>query len=532
MALAISPGSQLLTVGRMDGTLAEYALPKAGGIAIATPDKAGGPANLAPMDDAIGQAAEQEPNNMAPEANTVSAPVTISGAIQGQVDGRGDQDVYRFSSKAGQEWVVEVNAARSKSKLDSFVEVLDSNGQRIERALLQAVRDSYFTFRGKDANQITDFRLFNWEEMELNEFLYANGEVVKLWLYPRGPDSGFNVYPGRGNRWGYFDTTPLSHALGEPCYIVKAHAPGTDLIPNGLPVFPVYYENDDESQRKLGADSKLYFTAPEDGDYLVRISDVRGFESAESKYQLTIRPSKPDFRITVHDGNPKVPPGGAKEFRVSADRIDGFDGPITVALEGLPPGLTTSSPIVIQQGQIDAFGIIHAAENAPEITEATQATSKSTASATIRGREVTHEAGGLGKITLEKNDKLRIRIGATVTGPQPVAVHDNGLLEFEIAPGETILLSVEVQRNEFDGEVSFGKEDSGRNLPHGVYVDNIGLNGLLLLTKQTQRDFFVTAAEWVPEQTRLFHLRTGAAGGHASQPILLHIRDKSQRAER
>ena len=38
--------------------------------------------------------------------------------------------------------------------------------------------------------QAADFRLFNWEEMHLNEYLYANGEVVKLWLYPRGPDSG------------------------------------------------------------------------------------------------------------------------------------------------------------------------------------------------------------------------------------------------------------------------------------------------------------------------------------------------------
>ena len=46
--------------------------------------------------------------------------------------------------------MIEVNAARSKSKLDSFIEVLDSQGGRVPRVLLQAVRDSYFTFRGKD----------------------------------------------------------------------------------------------------------------------------------------------------------------------------------------------------------------------------------------------------------------------------------------------------------------------------------------------------------------------------------------------
>ena len=152
--------------------------------------------------------------------------------------------------------MVEVDAARSRSKLDSFVEVLDAPGRRIERVLLQAVRDSYFTFRGKDDSTVDDFRLFNWEEMRLNEYLYANGEVVKFWLYPRGPDSGFLVYPGQGKRWGYFDTTPLAHALGEPCYVVQPHPPGTELIPNGLPVFPLYFENDDDAHRELGKDSR------------------------------------------------------------------------------------------------------------------------------------------------------------------------------------------------------------------------------------------------------------------------------------
>ena len=38
----------------------------------------------------------------------------------------------------------------------------------------------------KDSDTSDDFRLQNWGEMEINEFLYAKGEVVKLWLYPRG----------------------------------------------------------------------------------------------------------------------------------------------------------------------------------------------------------------------------------------------------------------------------------------------------------------------------------------------------------
>ena len=39
----------------------------------------------------------------------------------------------------------------------------------------------------------------------------------------------------------------------------------------------------------------------------------------------------------------------------------------------------------------------------------------------------------------------------------------------------------------------FGTEGSGRNLPFGVIVDNLGLNGLLVLQNQLESVFFVTA---------------------------------------
>ena len=64
-------------------------------------------------------------------------------------------------------------------------------------------------------------------------------------------------------------TTPVAHALFEAVYIVEPHPPGTALPANGLPVFSLPYENDDDAERKLGRDSKLIFTAPADGDYVV-----------------------------------------------------------------------------------------------------------------------------------------------------------------------------------------------------------------------------------------------------------------------
>ena len=72
------------------------------------------------------------------------------------------------------------------------------------------------------------------------------------------------------------------------------------------------------------------------------------------------------------------------------------------------------------------------------------------------------------------------------------------------------------------GVVSFGKEDSGRNLPHGLYVDNIGLNGLLLLADQSERAFFITAAPWVPPSTSTFYLRA-SVDGITSFPVTIRV---------
>jgi hypothetical protein len=86
---------------------------------------------------------------------------------------------------------------------------------------------------------------------------------------------------------------------------------------------------------------------------------------------------------------------------------------------------------------------------------------------------------------------------------------------------------VRADRRDFKSRIELGGEDSGRNLPHGVYVDNIGLNGLLIVEDQTEREFFITAARKARPGTRLFHLRANGDGGQCSQPVLLRILEAS-----
>ena len=529
-ALAFAPDGSRFAVGRVDGTMEILAT-----VPVPTPAAEAAPmatAPMAPSTTPMMETAETEPNNTPAEATAITIPATLKGTIQGKPNGQPDSDLYKFTAQAGQEWVIEVNAARSKSPLDSIIDVLDTNGQPVERVILQATRDSYFTFRGKNGDEVGDFRVFNWEEMELNEYLYSNGEVVKLWLAPRGPDSGFTAYPGEGLRYGYFDTTPVTHALGEPCYIVEPHAPGTEIVPNGLPVFRLNYQNDDSAKREQGADSKLTFTAPKDGEYLVRIRDVRGYESDKHTYQLVIRPRQPDFAVTLQTKDPTVNIGSAKEFRLTVSRKDEYAGPIKIDINGLPPGYSATTPMTIQAGQNDTIGVLTAAVDAPVLTPENAKASKLTATATINGQEVTHDVNHFGEIKRAEAAKVTLQIVAADNGAKLVIPADGSPAQVDIEPGQTIMLKVVVDRKGYDGNVPFGNEGSGRNLPHGLIVDNIGLNGLLILEKQTERNFFISAAKWVPEQERLFHLKTDVEGGQAAAPVLIRVRRSGAVAEK
>ena len=197
-----------------------------------------------------------------------------------------------------------------------------------------------------------------------------NGEVVKLHLYPRGPDSGFNVYPGFGDRRTFFQTTALAHPMGQPCYIVRAYLPGSEPADNGLPLHRLHYENDDDPERRFGADSVLRFTAPADGDYFVRIGDVRGFGGEGHDYTLIARSLQPDFSVTLDTKDLKIAPGSGKELLFTAKRSDGFDGPIDLEIAGLPGTLSLPARITIEPGQDRAYAMLRASDGFTGLPEA------------------------------------------------------------------------------------------------------------------------------------------------------------------
>jgi hypothetical protein len=92
-----------------------------------------------------------------------------------------------------------------------------------------------------------------------------------------------------------------------------------------------------------------------------------------------------------------------------------------------------------------------------------------------------------------------------------------------IRPGQEVTMTLAVERAPaFSGRVPIDV----RNLPQGVRVQNIGLNGVLVTEKQTSRTVSLYAEPWVDAMERPFYAvgKAESAGTeHSSTPIILVV---------
>lgn len=500
--LSFTQQSDALVVGRMDGTLNSYPMTAEYRRDSDTGEPVwlvGAPEQIpdVPMpEDGLTAIAEQEPNDTQETPQSISLPAKIEGVLQPAQGRSEDMDLYRFSAKAGESWVIETNAERQKSPADTVIDVFTADGEPVMRYLLQAVRESYINFRGLSSDEL-QVRVYGWEEMDLDQYLYMNGEIGRIVRMPLGPDSGFLLY-GDGKRRAYFDTTTVAHANEETVYIVEAYPAGTPLVDNGLPVLPLYFRNDDDGHRKLGKDSRLMFTSPADGDYLVRVRDTRGFGGQDYKYTLTVRPPQPDFSISIAGRDATVRKGGSVKLTFKADRKDDFEGEIQIGLSNLPTGYSMPEVLTIEQGHTSAETVLSAAPDAEPVDAESWKQVQISATADVLGEEVVHQVSDLGHIKLTDPPQAVLRL----------LMPDGSSSGLHLKPGGRVQALLRADRVAgFDGELKC----EVHNLPHGVIVDNIGLNGVMIRAGESERMIFISAAGWVQPMSRpIFASATGS----------------------
>jgi hypothetical protein len=420
---------------------------------------------------ALGDDAEVEAvgtNQSLNAAQALSLPVTVNGRIPGAHAGVPSAHYYRFRAKKGQHVMAEVNARRLGSELDSLVEVLDAKGNPIERATVRATWETSLVLRDHDSASL-GLRIQAWNVLSAGDYIMAGNEVLRVAEVPDGPDEDMVVEGFGGQRTAFFGTTSEAHGADRSVYKVQVHPPGANFSPNGLPLVRLYYRNDDGGPG-FGKDSLVDFTAPADGDYILRLSDVRGAGGDLHAYRLNLREPRPDFRLSVAPRNLNVPRGGVVPLTVTAFRLDGYDGPIEVSLSDLPPGLSATKN-TIAAGGLSAT-ILVSADAEAKLDEALRY--EVNGRARVSGREIAHRA----------NPEDRTKLIALAPKPDIVMAAETQVVELQ--PGQTAEVKVRVSRhNGFIGRVPV----QVRDLPSRVRVTDSGLNGVLITEDEQERSF-------------------------------------------
>lgn len=204
--------------------------------------------------------------------------------------------------------------------------------------------------------------------------------------------------------------------------------------------------NDDQSPAMK--DSAITFTAPADGDYILRLRDLNNKGGEQYAYFLQVDFAQPDFSLKVDPSIAMVGPGSRTAWYVQVTRRHGFDGPVSVSVENLPPGVTVNPLIIpanMTQGLLVVSGADHAAAGgsavrvvgtATIVRDGRTETLRRTATAV---EEIYFPGGGRGRFDVRMqaialtrtSDILRVQV-------QPARI--------TLLPGQEVTLEVTVQR--------------------------------------------------------------------------------------
>lgn len=222
----------------------------------------------------------------------------------------------------------------------------------------------------------------------------------------------------------------------------------TILNPDGS----VAAENDDAEGL---TDSSLEFRPAADGMYTGVIRTQSSLSSrGDEIFRFEVRPPVADFSLSIPQ-QLALPSAGQLEVAITARRSGGFDGPITVQVSGLPPGVTAEGDWSIPAGKSDVKGILKCAADAAVTATAIQVSG----TADVQGSGVTRlatatAAGNLCPRTVADKLTTSVLLAMTMAPPIDVLVIDRER-QRDVPRGSTYPAELEiVRKNGFSGPVT------------------------------------------------------------------------------
>jgi hypothetical protein len=462
---------------------------------------------------------EREPNSTIAQAQTISLPVTINGRINHEANESAvpDEDYFRFRANKGERLNIEVAASRLGSKLDSLIEVLDARGNSIPRATIRCLNETTTTLSDRDS-RTTGIRLTSTSDIHEGDYLMVGDELNQVQFVPDQPDADTILKGMDDLRLAYLGTSPDVHAINTPVYKAQILPAGAEFPSNGLPVFHLTWRNDDGGPG-YGADSALEFDPPSDGEYILHLKDVRGMDGPNFPYRLTIREAIPDFRLTADPANPNIPRGGSTIVTVSVAAIRDYEGPIEIEVKGLPHGISANAA-TIEPGQTSTVVVLSADQDAK--LDVGSGPIDFIGHGKVNGHDL--------KISANKEEDRLLQFASVIPPPDVVVTTDAKQVSLE--PGKEVIVSLHVERrNGFKGRVPCEIQ----NLPPGVRVVNVGLNGVLVTEAQSSRTFTLHAEEWAKPISQPIYVvamvESNSPTMHPSPSLLLQVAASTQAAD-
>jgi hypothetical protein len=322
---------------------------------------------------------------------------------------------------------------------------------------------------------------------------------------------------------------------------VKARRFGT-LLRSGLdsvidimtPKGQVLASNDDA----FGKDAGLVFTPPADGDYVLCVRDLNSKGGDTFVYYLEADWARPDFTLRCDPDKAMIGPGSATAWYVHVTRQNGFDGPVSVEVKGLPKGVSVN-PLTIPPAMTQGLLVLTAAPDAPVDAGNVQVTGTAVVKsgekpetlvrAVTPNEEIYSPGGGRARfdVTLQT---------VAVTQPSDILKVEVTPQVITLKPGEEVRIDVLVQRRQdYDKSVSLDvmlqhlNSVFGNPLPPSVTVVP-GKSKTLLGTTSKGHVVLKAAANAAPIEnvpiSVLCHVSVNfvVKVSYSSPPILLSIR--------
>lgn len=406
-----------------------------------------------------------------------SQQISTPGAISGRIGQEGEVDYYQFTiaegSRLGPWWVIHPFDNTDEKGFDAVYppeveidlkkEYVGKEGRRIK--WYRTNRRGENVFSNVPEDDVTGYALTYFESDRDQKYLLSLGsdDTIKIWVNDklifskyvhrplnRGDDvielpisKGrnkilFKITNGYGP-WGFFAD------IGGYSITLSAEDLNSPLSPSLTLLNAEGQVLRNNAGRRGRRNAIIDYSFARPGVYALRVEDISENGGDGYVYHLDIRPTTPDFAISVTPDNPNIGRGGTVLLDITLLRRVGFTEPILLSVENLPPGITASQSAILSEGGNEQGFLTLTADNDAELAHSVVQVVGTVN--TTAGHQIKRTATPVEVFQIRNNDQTvqRKSIVVSVTEASPIIVSAIPN-EIVVTPDGPVDITVKVNR--------------------------------------------------------------------------------------